>query len=129
MAVSKGQLIFHGYHTYNGKHDVVEPATYSVMIPALANDGTASDDFQVDAGYDFHVLEMTHVVAGVAQGGHVPLVIQIKPQNERDWFIKPVYINAVSALQDAGTPRKLPTKRVLPSQKTVSVLFYDATSL
>lgn len=129
MAVAKGQLIFHGFHTRTGTTEIVEPAVYAVAWPALADDGTATHQFQVDSGYDFHLLEMTHVVSGVAKGAHVPLVVQAQPQNDRPWFISPVYLNGVSALQDAGEPRKLPVKRVLPSQKIVVVNFYEAANL
>lgn len=129
MAVAKGQLVFHGYHTKAGTNEIVEPAVYPVYFPALADDATTQAQFQVDSGYDFHVLEMTHVVAGVAKGTHVPMIVQVNPQNDRSWYIQPAYINTVSALQDGGEPRKLPVKRVLPSQKIITVNFYEATNL
>lgn len=129
MAVAKGQLIFNGYHTKPGTNDMVEPATYSVAWGALADDATSSDAFKVDSSYDFHLLEMTHVVEGIAQGAHVPLIIQAQGENDRPWFIQPVYINTVSSLQNAGQPRKLPVKRIIPTKQITTVIFYEATNL
>lgn len=129
MATAKGQIVLHGVHTLKGTATVVEQATYAASWPALADDTLAQDSFTVDANYDFHVLEITHVVAGVTQGQHVPMKMQIAGLNDRPWFIQPVYINSVSSLQDAGQPRKLPAKRILPATRIVNFSFQDVTNL
>lgn len=128
MATPKGQLVLHGYHTLKGTNTIVEPATYAVDWPNIPDDDAGSSQFTVDAGYDFHVQEMTHVSAGVTKGAHIPMKLQIQALNDRPWFIQPCFINSVSALQDAGLPRKLPVPRVLPATRIVNILFYDVTN-
>lgn len=129
MAVEKGQLMLLGYHVVKGTQQVVEPAAYGFNWPALGDGVSTSSQFTVDADYDFVPEELVHSVEGVATGNHVKLQVQIAVQNGRPWFITQAYINTISALQDAGRPRRLTRKPTLAAGKIVVANFYESTNL
>lgn len=128
MALAKGQIIFRGVHV-DASGAVVEPAVYSVNWPALADGNTFPGQFQIDANYHFVLHDTIHVVPGAVAGSHVNAQIQVQEQNGRPWFIQPVYINAVSALQDSGRPSVPSVKRRMKNTAIVQVTIYDATNL
>lgn len=127
MATTKGQFVLHGVHLDPATGREMEPASYPLDIPALADGGTFPGQIKIVADRDFKIQEHTHSFNGVGVNDALPIRIQAQTTGGRPWFIgKSVMLSAISSAH-SGLPRRPLMQRIIKAGTEINFDVIEAT--